>query len=253
MNSKEIKVLFGYTESLIPKRCRIARPVEFEDGELTVRIPMVTKKDAPVAIIKNRCWDQPKSISYRWWGKKLWVHDENGLPDQINLNDYYQAGINQAFIWSYSCVRHISKREAIKNIKTAAAEHLLIDGDWYKRADEPRYVVMTFGLGRNHGGTSLSWDSHYNPNIGKSRYFNLLQRNEAIELATQIAKRRGDDESLPIHAETFQVLIKEAIKVNPAKQHGNGDPFISSLDALSEAVGGNNAVVGAAAICMALA
>lgn len=253
MKSKKIKVLFSYTEKIIPKRCRLARPVQFEDGSVTVSIPMVSKKDAPVAIIKNRCWNQVKPISYRWWGGKLWTMSSyESLPEQFDLNDNHASAINHSFGYYESCFYSVSKKERIKGIRAAAAKHLIIDGVYYERAGEPRYVVMTFGLGRNHGGTSLSCGHHYNPNIGKSQYFSLLQLDQAIALATKTANARGDDKSLPITYETFQVLIPEAIKVNPRKQHGNGCAFINSLNALSEAVGGNNAIVGAAAIGLAL-
>jgi hypothetical protein len=252
MNKKKIKVLFSYTANIIPKRCRIARPIEFDDGKVTVSIPMVSKKDAPVAIIKNRCWDQKKPISYRWWGGKLWVKSSyEELPEQIDLKDNYAAEVNQSFGGYY--FRRQSENEMIKEVKSAAASHLIIDGAYYEQAGEPRYVVMTYGLGNNHGGTSLSWDPRYNPNISKSRYFNLLQLDQALTLATKTAKARGDDKSLPITHETFQVLIPGAIKVNPSKQHGKGCAFINSLNALSEAGGGDNLIVGAAAIGMALA
>ncbi|MBU3625831.1 hypothetical protein ICN48_06240 [Polynucleobacter sp. JS-Safj-400b-B2] len=253
MKSKKIEVLFSYTENIIPKRCRHARPVRFEDGRATVSIPIVSKKDAPVAIIKNRCWDQAKPISYRWWGGKLWTKSSyENLPEQFDLNDNHASAINQSFGYygSYNCSE--SKKERIKGIRAAAAKHLIIDGVYYERAGEPRYYVITFGMGRNHGGTSLSCSHHYNPNIGKSQYFSLLQLDQAIALASKTANARGDDKSLPIAYETFQVLIPEAIKVNPRKQHGSGCAFINSLNALSEAVGGNNAIVGAAVIGLAL-
>lgn len=248
MKSKKIKVLFSYSEKIIPKRCRIARDVQFDDGKVTVSIPMVTKEEAPVAIIKNRCWDQPKPISYRWYKKQLWEvnNDIDCLPDQLHAsgNGSYDFGVH---LYGYQ-----SKTKAISQIKSAAQKHLIIDGQYYRAVGEPRYVVMTFGLGANHGGTSLSWDSSYNSNIGKSRYFNLLQREEAIALATKIAKARGDNKSLPIRPEGFKVLIPDAIKVNPNKQHGNGCAFLNSLNALSESSGGNNLLVGVAAISMAL-
>ena len=58
--------------------------------------------------------------------------------------------------------------------------YLLVDGELYHCTSEPRYCIYTFGLGHNHGGTALSVDYRYNPNISKNRYFSALQGVEAV-------------------------------------------------------------------------
>jgi len=95
-------------------------------------------------------------------------------------------------------------------------------------------------------------ETGYNGNIPRSRYFSLLERDKAIALATDIATRRGDDKSLPIkpHGPAWEILLPEAIQVKPSVQHGDGDGFLNTLDALTMDTGGAP-VVGLVAGLMA--
>ena len=89
------------------------------------------------------------------------------------------------------------------------------------------YVVNTFGLGHNHGGTGFFIEYHYNPNIPNINYFNALQRKEAIEYGKKVAAGRGDTDSIPGLGdhEIIEVLMPEMVKRNPQKDHGGGNPF----------------------------
>lgn len=257
MNLHKIKVEFSYWEDSIPKYCRKVRPVRFDKGVVTLSIPMVSSKEAPIAILKSPCFEQDEPISYHWWNQQLWKKDDSQyfgdgiLPYEMDIRSQYRP---QARELGYcSALVCPSKEQVIKGLKTCAADWLFIDGALYRVSGEPRYVTMTFGLGSNHGGTSLMWSSHYNSNIGAKSYFSLLQKEEAIARATQIAINRGDTKSLPIEADDFEVLIPQAIRLNPAKEHGDGCEFLNSLEAVAQASGGNQAVVAATAISLALA
>ena len=122
-------------------------------------------------------------------------------------------------------------------------------GVWIE-CGEPRYVYNTFGLGHNHGGTGLFIEQHFNPNIPNTHYFSALERDRAIEAAVDAAMRRGDDQSVEgiRTCEEIEVLIPEAVKVNPMQQHGEGDPFLNSLNALTE---GSDSVMEAGILAMA--
>lgn len=102
--------------------------------------------------------------------------------------------------------------------------------------EEPRYVVQTFGLGHNHGGTSLFIAEYYNSNIGKDRYFNAMQREEAIAYGKYVAMRRGDTRDVDRigQREWIDVMMPEMVKVNPNRQHGNGDAFQNDMENLIE-------------------
>lgn len=123
---------------------------------------------------------------------------------------------------------------------------MIIDNIVYSVVGEPRYVLMTFGLGHNHGGTSLMIDNYYNSNISKNCYFNALERDKAIAETINTATRRGDDESIDRIGKSYniEVLIPQAVHCKPQLEHGEGDPFINSLNAITE----SSSTIGEAAI-----
>jgi len=152
-----------------------------------------------------------------------------------------------------SCQKVKRNEQAIINsILDGAATHILIDGIMYTNIGEPRYVLMTFGLGRNHGGTSLSIDNRYNVNIGKNRYYNAFDRERAIADTIATAKGRGDNESVGrIGCKTIEVLMPEAVKCNPQEEHGDGCEFQNDLNAITQ-IASNNAEAGLLATALAL-
>lgn len=119
-----------------------------------------------------------------------------------------------------------------------AKSFLLIDGELYRTCGEPMYEIRTFGLGHNHGvgwGTTISITYCYNNNISKDRYFTALERDKAITTALRIAVSRGDTKALD-HLrnleDNIEVFWLAAVKRNPAIEHGDGDPFLNTLDGL---------------------
>jgi len=115
-----------------------------------------------------------------------------------------------------------TQAEQVKRMRSWANSILFIDGERWEVASEPRYVVMTFGLGSNHGlgfGTSLEVDYHYNQNIGRSHYFRIDQYDAAVAETTRVATERGDTKALPVEATQcptrFEILIPESVKINP--------------------------------------
>lgn len=90
------------------------------------------------------------------------------------------------------------KEERIKKIKEIAKNYIVCDNIVYKKTGEPRYVICTFGLGNNHGGTGFFIETSYNPNLPKKNYFNALQYNDAVEYGQKVAYERGDTDSISI-------------------------------------------------------
>ena len=256
IQNRKIKVKFSYWENLIPKRCRKARLVRFDDGEVVLAIPSITATEAPVAIIQGAGDDQEKPVSYLYWGDRLWTPTSNdwygneNLPNAIDITSEYRP--ETRLLGYSSALACPNKEQVIKGLQDAANNWLMIDGNVYRVTYEPRYVTMTFGLGSNHGGTALMSSTYYNQNIGAKSYFSLLQKEEAIARATQIATKRGDTDSLPIIADDFEVFIPAAIKLNPALEHGDGCEFLNSIESVAQASGGNPALVAATAISLAL-
>ena len=98
------------------------------------------------------------------------------------------------------------------------------------------YMINTFGLGHNHGGTGFFITYGYNQNIGKENYFNAMERDEAITYGKKVAYNRGDTDSVDgIGKDTIiEVLMPELVKRNPQKEHGDGNQLLNSLRSLSD-------------------
>lgn len=264
-------VLFNYVQAIIPPRCRKARPTRFPGGVINLEIREVSADQAPVAIIAagTKGFDNPIpfTIEYRWWEGTLWTampvsnaepvkptgtQDTQHWPQWPELLDFRpQDQVQEYDLGIYACYSS-DKSEIETALKQAAAGYVLIDGIPHRPAGEPRYVVMTFG--RNHGGTAVMIDDRYNSNISHNRYFNLAQLDDAIALATSIATERGDTKNLPMvpNGPQFEILLPQALQVTPSTQHGEGDPFLNTLDALTIKSGGAPAV-GLVAGLMAVA
>lgn len=223
----KVTIPYSYTKSVIPKRCRKPRDVKF-DSCLDVTVREVTENDAPVAIIEHDSLQEDNPLCFRWFDGKLWTNSSafrrcDGLyGDAI---DYFRSD------------GYKTELEVTAQLYNCADSMIIINGQTFRTAGEPRYVIMTFGLGRNHGGTALMTDYSYNQNINKSRYYRIDQREEAIVEAERIAIARGDTEDVPIkpHA-NFDIFIPESIQINPVIEHGDGDPFLNSIENVVESV-----------------
>ena len=245
---------YEFREEYIPPRCRKPRYRDIEKT-MSVNIREITSEDAPVAMIvtdyatRNGEWavyDTP----YRWYKKKLYKvyrHEsgsESGEPYRIEdiLWTINQNGRGYPY--------DANEKTRISDIRKAAKRFLIIDGDIYQISGEPRYYTITFGLGHNHGGSSFSISEYYNGNIGKQNYFNALQQKEAIEHFEKIALGRGDTKSVyEEYVDNIKVLIPEAVRCNPQKEHGNGCAFMNSIESL---ISGSDSVVEAGLITMAM-
>ena len=129
--------------------------------------------------------------------------------------------------------------EQENKVRVKAGKYLYFNNAFWQECNEPRYVINTFGLGHNHGGTGFFVEDYYNHNIPKSNYFNALQREEAIAYGKAVAKARGDTESIPQLGENcnIEVLMPELVKVDPNKPHGNGCEYLNDCEELIRASG----------------
>ena len=48
-------------------------------------------------------------------------------------------------------------------------------------------------------------------------------------------RSRGDTESVAEFKAEITVYAPDLVKINPQRQHGEGDPFLNKLDAITEA------------------
>ncbi|KSQ21734.1 hypothetical protein APB26_32655 [Pseudomonas aeruginosa] len=232
---KNIRVLFNYTESVIPPGCRKPRQVTKPDGEMMVGVPVLDDADAPVAIrATGEFLDRELQYQYelRWWNDQLWAplyFDNSGVPRSLSavqgdwqwpelpeVLDLRQGSrnYNHKFDMCFTFGVH-PIGDVQLDILHSVGRHAIIDGRAHRAVPEPRYLVMTFGLGSNHGGTSLMVESHFNRAIHQHRYFGLLEFDAALEEAGNVAKERGDTDSLPMQyfGPKYEVLMPEVISV----------------------------------------
>lgn len=129
--------------------------------------------------------------------------------------------------------------------------YVICNGVVWKECEESMYLINTFGLGHNHGGTGFFIQYSYNSNISNKNYFNALQREQAIAYGKQIALNRGDTDSVEGLGDSkdIEVFMPEMVKRNPQKEHGEGDSFMNSLETMIQGTS-SSAEAGLLAVCM---
>ena len=252
----KITIPYRYTEEVIPKRCRKPRRVE-QGASISLTIHEVSGQEAPVAIVSHgHNWGedgdmQPALTLYRWWRKRLYLRAKfqrvsRGQYETQNAaqftTDPYPYELNPN-LGRYETYFYQTKGERQKGFRAWAQSVLFVDGERWESVGEPRYVIMTFGLGCNHGlghGTDLCTDTSYNSNISRDRYFRIDQFEQAVAETARIATGRGDTKALPViekqNPDTFEILIPEAVRLNPHKEHGTGCAFINQMESVIEGV-----------------
>ena len=247
---RNVLVLFGYAEQYVPPRCRNPRTRLCDDGQVVIKIPEVSGEQAPIALRSRGRFlsnDEQYTVEFRWFANRLWtaVNVRSGEPESRTTGqqdyawpswqetlDLRRPGANDGhnvswdFGFSQSGRTH-SKAEVLANIEDFASRHLIVDGVAYRPNGEPRYVVMTFGLGRNHGGTSVFVESSRNSNIRDDRYFSLLERETALATGREIATGRGDTDALPmkVTGPEWDILMPEAILFRPSRAANRTRPY----------------------------
>lgn len=207
-----------YTRDEIPPRCRKPRPVTHETST-QVEIPMVSSDDAPVAFRIRGLEDRIKEIR---------THD--GRLFAPYLPEAHQTGPSRPGSAHFPQVidteqgnlhQIIRDADSDEDFRQQAQKHyhrfLIIDGTVWREASEPGYSVTTFGLGNNHGGTSLMVDT------SRGMVFRADEFDAALAYAIQVAAERGDTEYVsrfkgnPERYRDIEVLIPEAVTlVTPA-------------------------------------
>ncbi len=177
-----------YEPNVVPPRARKPRTVERElDLELTV--PIVSDEDAPVAISFEG--DQFTPGEYRAYNGELYVKGRTSVDDIKSIFEGYGGAQSN----------EETEAGVAMDMQTQANGLLVLGDEVWHKADEPVYVVNTYGLGGNHGGTGLSIDSvgrYRRPGGGPvgDNVFPLDQRDAAIAAAIKTAEDRGDTQSV---------------------------------------------------------
>lgn len=244
----KIPTTITWEEHYIPPRCRKPRLL------MKKGIVNLTVKEVPFSALKpafrvdsfDSLFNEDNQGRFIYsYGGKLW---EKAVMRSICADDgpvegRYNTPLEALVWWNehgsrFYCNYFHEKRSYHAVVGRAVAEmrqYIVVDGTLYVRASEPRYCIYTFGLGHNHGGTALSVDYRYNPNIAKTRYFSALEGERAIAEANRIAAGRGDTNDVGRFKAEITVLDAAQVKVRPSKQHGDGDKFLNALEGIVNA------------------
>lgn len=258
----KIKTWIKYEESYLPPRCRKLRYRECEEY-VNANLKEVRPEQLKLAFEDNSYEGKGKIYYYKG---KLWTKDKvnpsimKDLQERgINVNSaldcliYWNENSSTYFFSSYDREYYgmdTSRTNAIKQVNASMKGYILVDGDLYTKTAEPRYCIYTFGLGHNHGGTALSVDYRYNPNISKKCYFSALDGKKAVKEANETAARRGDINDVGRFKAKITVYMPELVKVKPNRQHGNGNEFHNMMESVIDNSSNPN---DAAVTCMCLA
>lgn len=170
----------------------------------------------------------------------FWHGFRDSMANRHNLSGYFPSGFLKDV--DYQSRDEVVCREWVDDNRESlialahqkAANLMAVDGYMFRPVGEPRYVVNTFGLGNNHGGTGMFIEQGYNSNLSHRSYFSALDYDKACAYADAVAERRGDTKSIPVRPNSgvvIEVLIPEAVRVDPARQHGDGCEFINDIEA----------------------
>lgn len=250
----KIKTWIKYEEKYLPTpRCRKYR---YRECEEYVDIELA---EAPISALS-------KAFEDRSYGGKGFIYSYNGLFWNAatirsicgsNDSERYKTPLEAVMWWNehgsmYFSSRywneHPGREDMIAKAVEGMSKYLLVDGTLYVQTAEPRYCIYTFGLGHNHGGTSLSVDYHYNSNISNERYFSALDGRKAVEEANRIAAARGDTNYVGKFDPEIIVYMPECVTTSPAKEHGSGCEFINSIESI---INCSDSAAGAGLLCIA--
>ncbi|WP_152633384.1 hypothetical protein [Aliarcobacter butzleri] len=115
------------------------------------------------------------------------------------------------------------REEIVSSIKEVADSMIFIKGLMYDKINEPRYKISTYGLGENHGGTSLGIENGFNANSCPTAYYSALEYDLAVEEAINVATNRRDTNYIDSLKKTskIEVLIPEALQLDMTKEIKN--------------------------------
>ena len=237
-----------YQEEFLPtKRHRIPRIREVEET-VSVELREVNRVNAPVAMVvtdyksyldengKDQfglCDSVYVAVENELFSEK---RDMSGALDRGSYSmDDFKEDIERAGD-CYRCWPGKGKDDVLRSLHEFVESHVLIDGVIFEQKNEPRYVVQTFGLGHNHGGTAMMITNRYNPNLSKNCYFSALERDKAIAYANEVASARGDTNNVGTFGRgiDIKVYMPEMVRCNPQMEHGDGDSFLNSLYELTQ-------------------
>ena len=239
-----------YEESYLPSPRHRKLRYRSVQKEITVRIRTIDRYDTQLAFgLSDYSHISKHEMEILHYKGKLYIRSWRHLTEQekkLVTDEQRRSGMDGYGI-QYADNHHLMSpwqhNLSLKEIKDwyrkQASDYLYIrrpEGrtEVWEKCGEPRYMVMTFGLGHNHGGTSLFVETDYRDKISNENYSAATKAEEAIAHANGVAKARGDTKDIGRFEPMITVYMPELVKLNPKRQHGKGDPFLNQIDKITQ-------------------
>lgn len=156
----KIKTWIKYEESYLPPRCRKFRYDE-RDEYIDIELAEVNKAQLRLALIVDEggCDEHIYAYDGKLWRKAIMrdIACDNRFTPLSALKYYHKNG-SRYFCRDWYDHNKNDRQSIIKRAQADMQEYLLVGRTLYIQTNEPMYCIYTFGLGHNHGGTSLSVD-----------------------------------------------------------------------------------------------
>ena len=226
----KVDLSFTYSVNEIPPRCRKPRWVD-KNGKTTVVVRELNAGDMKIAFIVKDYNSETVIRAYDGMLYKVAIRHTSEGKEWMTIENLKVRLECQART-SWGCK---SYDEVIDELQEVANRYVIVGNTVYETVGEPRYCIYTFGLGHNHGGTSLSVDYHFNENISSERYFDALHYDDAVRMASDIAMSRGDTDSLSSfrNADYIDVVDEQYVTCNPSA-HKNNNPVLMNMEKIIE-------------------
>lgn len=218
----KIKTWIKYDEMYLPPRCRNPKHRECEEY-VDIELKETNFDMLKLAFEDNSYNGQGKIYLYegKLWTAVYYHTTPLGASPSWCKAHNITSSLDYLKWISYNSSRYFcnSNRELV----VAAAQKdmdgfLLVDGILYTQTREPRYEIVTFGLGNNHGGTGMF--CAYLPQDVDERYcFSALEGDKAVKYANEVATRRGDTNDVGTFHPFIVCHMPELVTVNKNKKN----------------------------------
>lgn len=184
---------FWVDPEAIPPGMRKPRRVEYSAATQVV-VPQVTSQEAPVSCVVDRPIDGEQELRYfdgAWYARYLPFSRQS--EPSLAGSSHFPA---RRELDRWQCTEFRSHEEFVKSARAWANSFLVVDDEVWSRTSEPVYTIRTFGLGGNHGGTSVLVSNAGDPDARRPGLaFSATEFELARAAGIQVALERGDTES----------------------------------------------------------
>lgn len=238
----KIQAKFWVEKYFLPTKKHRRLRLRYELESMDIEIPEPATADFPIAFIvtdydwvydgtDNEADFRKIDVEIRTYNGWLWKavrYDDNvrkksgwlpveSLKRSLNESSNKPYFMNDEAMYDPQCSIDINSNRVRRQqeILELSKEYVVFDSRVWQKTGEPCYHIQTFGLGCNHGGTSIFIDYIDDPK-NKLHRFSALNRDKAIKYALDVANRRGDTKyiaSIVNSEKNIKVLMPDMVRL----------------------------------------